>query len=421
MRKKIVKGSLLSLFDQSIVSASNFLMGVLVARSIAPTEFGTFSLLYTSIIILSGVQNALVTGPLRVFGVDTKNNDGTDHVHAQIFLQLLLGSVLVIGAVTYLHLYTAFSNDIILVFSICIFFVQFQELIRVIEVTKLNMAYLLTIDAITHGSRICILVLLYICDQMTTTVVFGVIILSCLFSVIHFNYKICKVRRLYSAFKRNALRSIRYGRWLLIETIAYTASTQVYLYFTDLWVGREEVAALNAVQIMLNVVNIVHIGVASYAIPVARKKLLDDGYSSWKKWIISVGGLLVMSTLIIVVILATFSETLLTYLYSPFYAQYAYLMKILALSTCLLALNVAFSAAFRTAGLPHVGVSAKIISGSVTILVAYPLINNYGVSGAAVGLLITQLLWVIVYIKYVMRGVLEEKSILKHIDKYHIK
>jgi O-antigen/teichoic acid export membrane protein len=193
-----------------------------------------------------------------------------------------------------------------------------------------------------------------------------------------------------------------------LETIAYSASTQVYLYLTALWVDTAAVGILSAVLVLMNAVNVILLGVMNHAVPVARQRLLVGGYDPWRRWLVRIGVFLTAGVGAFGLLASLAAEPLLTLVYGPAYAASAYLVPIVALQLFLSALNTVLSAAFRTAEMPHVGFAAKVASTLATLLLAYPLLQHWGAAGAAVGLVVTQLLWTATYVGYVGRGVLNQ-------------
>src|SRR5207249_6919511 len=54
--------------DQALLSATNFVTFVLIARSLLPSDFGWFVLLYSCLLFANNVQYAVITQPLNVLG-----------------------------------------------------------------------------------------------------------------------------------------------------------------------------------------------------------------------------------------------------------------------------------------------------------------------------------------------------------------
>lgn len=412
MMQKVTKDSLLSLLDQSIVSLSNFSTGIIIGKTLTPDGFGIYSLFFAGIMVFSGIQSSLITGPLRVLGVRPKGIDGSGYFKAQLYLQLLMGSLLFIGSIIFLSIFSSASDSLVVSFGICLFFFQLQELTRVINITKFALKTLLLIDVLNHGLRLGILLLLVAFGLLTTTSTFLVIAAaSTTGALIFINGIFSQSVKLQPIIKTMA-SNWNYGRWLLLESVTYSASTQIYLYFTAIWVDIQSTAALSAVQNILNIVNVLLVGGISIAVPVARQRLIEIGYLAWCQWLWKVGLVLTGGTAMLCLIVSVFAEPLLTHLYTPFFGNFWYLVPIMSISYCFRAVNTVLVTSFRTANLPQVGFAAHFISSIVTIMIASPLLSFWGVGGAAIGLAITQILWTVVYLFYVKRGYLLEENVM---------
>jgi len=208
-----------------------------------------------------------------------------------------------------------------------------------------------------------------------------------------------------------------YGKWLLLETVSFSISSQIYLYLVAYWIDRQSAGAFNAVQNMLNTVNVLLIGIMSYTLPLARMRLIEGYYAIWRRLLLKVGTLLSSVTFATVAIISIFSKYLLTLLYKPFYSDYSYLTYILALYYILMAVNTVFSTAFQTTNNPKIGFVAKFCSSIITLVLSYPLIMNLGITGAAIGLVLTQGIWFLVYMIYVLRGLLSQEYVMDHLLK----
>ncbi|HIK58130.1 MAG: hypothetical protein ABGZ19_10025 [Verrucomicrobiales bacterium] len=408
---KAINGSFVSVMDQGIVSLSNFLSVILVARAVSPEQFGVYSLFIAGIFFLSSLQSALITTPLRVLGVCPSGVENGGYFKAHIYLQGLLGGLLVLATVLILSALGMANIQVLLSFSVCLFFFQFQELVRVINITRLSFWPLLWIDALTHSLRIGSLLFLSAFKLLTPDTALLVIGVSSAIGAMAFLLgKIIKDPPSVPLLKIVKI-NWNFGKWILLEGIASFSSTQVYLYFIVLLLSTGAAGGLNAVQSLLNTVNVLLIGGISFATPMARRKLIDHGYKIWRRWMFQVGLVLTIGTSLIVLAISLFAEPLLTSLYSPFYAQYAHLVPILSISYCLMAVNTTFRTAFYTANLPQIGPVARSVSAVLTLTIAYPLLIRWGVRGAVFGLIFTQVIWILVYIFFIAKGTISAKKV----------
>jgi len=400
-----------SVADQCLVSLSNFTTSIIAAKILSPDNFGIFAMFYTGLFVLSGFQNALITGPLRIFGVSA--NKYKKYFCIQNQLQILLGLLIsVIMGISLLVFGIAEKNTVML-FLLCNFFFQLQELVRSIDLTKMQLKILFISDFATHLTRIGMFYLCFKLDILTINMTFLIIAASCCLGyVIRLDPQIIQIDKI--ALKEVSAQNMKYGKWVMLETIVYTLSTQAYLYVTAIFIDKPAAGALSAIQNLLNPINVISLGVLSYTIPVARKKLLESGYIEWKKWVVTSGSCLMICVIIILMFISFFSAPLIRLVYSEHYSKYYSLIPVLSVCYLLTILNGVLSAAFRTINMPQVGFYMKAVSAVFTIIASYPLLKYLNVYGAAIGLLMTQLIWAVGSVVLIKKGYMSKENIENH-------
>ena len=58
----------LTLLDQGLFSGANFLVNILLARWLAPEEYGAFAVAYSIFLLLAAFHTAVLTEPMMIFG-----------------------------------------------------------------------------------------------------------------------------------------------------------------------------------------------------------------------------------------------------------------------------------------------------------------------------------------------------------------
>ena len=79
-----------TLADQCVVSAANFLTIYLFARNLTPADFGTFMLAYTGLLLLTGMQGALLVQPHNVLAAPLSPVQYRRFTGALMIMQVLL-------------------------------------------------------------------------------------------------------------------------------------------------------------------------------------------------------------------------------------------------------------------------------------------------------------------------------------------
>jgi O-antigen/teichoic acid export membrane protein len=89
IRSWITKGSL-AIADQGLISGSNFLIGILLARWLIPTQYGAFSLAFSVFLLLSYVYQSLLAEPQAVFSGSTYSRCLRGYFKALLNIQCLV-------------------------------------------------------------------------------------------------------------------------------------------------------------------------------------------------------------------------------------------------------------------------------------------------------------------------------------------
>src|SRR5271154_3962226 len=79
-----------ALADQSVVSATNFLTSVMLARFMGLREFGIFALAWMVVLFANSIQNALIVAPMMSVGPQQEDKDKPRYFGAVFFHALLL-------------------------------------------------------------------------------------------------------------------------------------------------------------------------------------------------------------------------------------------------------------------------------------------------------------------------------------------
>ena len=88
------------LADQALSSLTNFVLGVVVARTVGLTDFGAFSLAFAAYLIVAGLSRAVTAQPLLIRYGDVSNSDWRRGASAATGMALLIGATAAIVALS---------------------------------------------------------------------------------------------------------------------------------------------------------------------------------------------------------------------------------------------------------------------------------------------------------------------------------
>src|ERR1700736_6849789 len=85
----VTKGGL-AILDQGLISGSNFLIGILLARWLIPAQYGAFSLAFSVFLLLSYVYHSLLSEPQGVFSGSAYRHCLRGYLKALLGIQAIL-------------------------------------------------------------------------------------------------------------------------------------------------------------------------------------------------------------------------------------------------------------------------------------------------------------------------------------------
>jgi O-antigen/teichoic acid export membrane protein len=404
----------LSVIDQSIVSGSNFLTGVLLGRLVTPAEYGVFVIAWTTLMIALSLQNALVCMPMSVIGTQKQEAQCPSYWGSLLMVQTVLSSgTCIFIAITGIILHSvsglSFSSpsvpSLIAATVISCFFLQGQEFFRRLLIVKLSLKQTLINDLVTNTIRIGgLLILVYTGNLGTITslyvIGFSLVVGASLGYFTLRNY----IRISYERFRLDFLESWHFGKWVMAEMLPYVLSVQGYTYLTALIIGAQQTAALGASQNLLNATNIIILSFTNVVTPIASRKYSDGGSRALGNFMIKAGILSAVPILGFYLLTMLFAQEILVLVYKQNYAGYGPLLIICTIFYILSYFNRSLQIILYAKKRPDIGFLAKSASLVVMIVLAYPLIKNYGVYGAAIGTVASQMVIFFSFILYLTRG-----------------
>jgi O-antigen/teichoic acid export membrane protein len=166
---QIARKGYVALADQSVISVTNFLTGVLLARFVEPDEYGAYVLASSALLLASGLQTQLISGPMAVIGAPKEGDDFKRYVTAlglgqAVMSALLAALAFAVVAIMFFTQASAGLKNAFLGMAVSLFFVQLQEFCRRALFSRLMTVHVLLNDAIFCAFRLGGLFLLWQLD-----------------------------------------------------------------------------------------------------------------------------------------------------------------------------------------------------------------------------------------------------------------
>jgi O-antigen/teichoic acid export membrane protein len=378
--------------DQCVASASNFAVGVVVARISGPVGLGAFTLAYTVWILLTTLHRSLITDPMTIQG-DMRGDDRDAFVRRGFAADVTLGlfAACVIAAIGSTLLVVGQHTFAIGLLSVApwIIVLDLQDYWRWIGFSQGTPRKSLVNDLLFNAVQ---------------ALAFGVVFVTgshSVFAVVSAWGVGAAVAAVYGLHQFSVRPSFRGGieflgsrwhmsRWLASERVASWGGTQLYLILAGAILGPAALGGLKAAQgLVAGPTNVVVNAGGSFGLPEASRQLSDNGWSGLIRVsrVVTGAGVVAAAACGVVVLIA--APELLRLLYGPEFVAYAPSARVFGVGIVVLAFGVGPILTHTATGKVRslfVTQLGRLVFSVVSVCV---LATAYGVTGAALSYLLT--------------------------------
>lgn len=385
-----VKKGLLALMDQGLISGSNFLIGVLLARWLVPEQFGAYALAFECLTVLCVIYSALFIEPMSVFGPSVYGNCLPEYwgVMLRIHLGAGLITMLVLGGSALVLRETAKSSSLpwallgIMLAAPCVLFFWAVRRAMYVNFTPQSAA----LGALIYCVIVSIgLALGRVFGSMSPFLAFLSMAAGALMagSVLGIWLKPSlkagpSLPRVVDVVQRHWT----YGRWALAGSVLITLSGSIYYPLLGKFRGLAETGTLKAVLNLSSPIGQLVVALSALLLPYAARRYHEEGAAgverlAWKFTWLSLGGALAYWLVFLL-----FSGPIVRFLYAGKYVETASLLPLLALGSVFRIAATVQAVALRAVQLPALVFVAFFISSAVGFLIGVPAVWAFGIRGA---------------------------------------
>lgn len=378
--------------DQAFVSAANFGTTIMLARGLTPKAFGEFVLLFAVLLLIVSVQSSIISQPHNVFGA---TRTGADYAHYTgnvtameitfaMAIALLIGCLALVGFIAEWRL-----APVLAALSPLVAAWLMQDFVRRALLTSGSVVAAFLNDVVGYGGQVAgILIALKIgtLDQLTAIIVLAVS------SGLAFALGLWQIRRMTGMIlHRQGLRETAhqhwdYGKWLLGGAILAWAAGGLYIAL--LVSGTVAAGAWRALYAIMGPVFVLIISMDSLIPAQVTRAQASGGLHAVRRFVVAVFVFTAPLVLIYGVIIALFPNLAIALLYGDRYDDYTWLLPLMGLFTLLAYIQQPIGLTLRGIGISQAIFRAQICSFAVAPVSGILLATQFGLIGAAVGMIV---------------------------------
>lgn len=250
-----------TLLDQGIVSLGSFIVNIFLARQLAPTEYGTFALLWGGLLGLQQINAALVFHPMSVRLVVA---EGEHHKELLSTSAVLVALACIPQCIVLSLALLAFGRGDILPSTVAWFALwQMQETMRRGLFAGFRHKLAIVGDAISYIGQVAIIGLFLIQGPLSLTNILYCMAATSGMAALVQAYQLGLSLRRPKDFRRTLLDFWMVGRWALVNNLASQLRFQILLWQLAALFGAVAAASFQATQNVVNLVNPIILGICN--------------------------------------------------------------------------------------------------------------------------------------------------------------
>jgi O-antigen/teichoic acid export membrane protein len=383
----------LAILDQGLISGSNFIISILLARWLMPDQYGAYAVAFGIYVMLSLVYQSLVLEPMGVFGGSVFRSNLRGYLRSLLSIHVAFSvticAALVVAWAVARHLSpgSAVAGALagVAVASPCLMLFSLARRTFYVELSP---------SAAAAGAFIystLVLAGLYLVYKHALLSPFVAFLLIALGALVTGTVLMLALRFRLSgsgpapAFRAAWGRHWRYGRWALAGCIAGWLPSYIYYPLLSSFTGMAQSGQLKALMNLTMPFEQTKGALLMLALPYAARVMAEDGKAGARllgsrlTWLSMFGAVLYWAIVI------PLHKPLFHFLYSGRYLEVAYLLPALALGQIFWSATFGPSIALRAMESPASVFVALAFATLVSLVVGVPATWAFGLKGAIWG------------------------------------
>jgi O-antigen/teichoic acid export membrane protein len=392
------------LFDQAILSATNFITGILLARFLGIETYGLFALLWMVVLFGLSFSQAFITKPMLSIGPQIETGNKRNYFSSLHTIQLVFSFLAFVISFFGLLILTPFpwfelpSSGLIFKIPIILALFLTYDFYRKYFFVSEQLKWPILIDGLLAFFQLSGIFILHLFGALSLENFLLLIIVIYALLNVFFYTKIAT-----PGFNINSLKSVLKKHYDFAKWLIGTALLQWLCgnFFIIAGGGILGTAAVGAVRIAQNIVGLTHVIFLAMEniVPVYAANHFKNGgikslYIFLKKLSLQSGVVIML----ILILLSAFAPQIIRLLYGEDFVPFSYILVGVCIIYLLVFIGHPLRFALRTLQLTKPIFIAYLFGAVFSLMSAYPLLKNWDMVGLLAGMFITQLIAQIVYI-----------------------
>ena len=385
--------TLVTLADQAVVSITNFLTGIIIARACSKEGLGLYMLGFSIILFATDMQTSVIATPYMVYAPRLKGRAHALYTGSTLIHQLVFCLITTIGVICAAFIVSRGSGPkglgpVLWALGLVIGLIVLREHARRITFARLRFKTTFILDACIGAGQIGGLLLLAHFGLLSVGRAYWAIGLLCGIAVLVWlwsdrNFYHLSISDSLADLKRNWVL----GKWVLASGLVWTIAMNLYPWILAAFHGVASTGVWAACLGVVSIANPALKGIQNLVGPKIAHVHATKGPKALHRLVLKITTLIAIPISLYCLAMFIWGNRLLTLLYGRQYAGNGLVVAILALNLLIGALAFSFSPALFAVDRAHVDFLINFTALFIMATLGLWMVHTYGVLGAAIGLL----------------------------------
>ena len=395
----VAKGGL-AIVDQGLVSGSNFLIGILLARWLVPAEYGAFSLAFSVLLLLTYVYQSLLSEPQAVFSGSAYRHCLRGYLRALLGIQVVVtvfGIVLLGGSAAVVYamgkadgLFGAMAGVAIASPCLLFFWLMRRSYYMNLAPARAAMGALIYFVLVTAG-----LVVAYRKGHISPFFAYSLMAVGALGTGLFLLSQVKKVLPPDTVEPPTASQAWHkhweYGRWALAASVVTWIPYYMYYPLVSLFSGMTAAGQLKALMNLSLPLEQTYTALAILFLPYAARVCRDKGISSSGPLVRRITLLFVAGAVVYWGLLIPFKGVAFHLLYGGKYLEVAPLIPYVALGTTMWSAAFGPAILLRAIESPDSIFYARFVASILSLVIGVPATKVFGLWGVMCSIIVANI------------------------------
>jgi len=386
-----------ALADQVMVSGSNFLTGILLARYLGLEAFGVFTLAWMAVLFVNSIQFSLISSPMMSIGPKQAEDKQPAYYGAVLLQQLIFSmfsaALMLMGIAASARLFPEWGVEPLiwpLVAASLAF--QVQDFIRRYFFTCGRSTVAFINDAVSYLGQIAVLAWLVFETTLTSAIALWTIAATSVLAIIlgFSSFESLRVDR--TIFRQTLQRHWVFSKWLTASALLQWASGNLFIVAAGSVLGAAAVGAMKAAQNIVGVTHILFQGLENIVPIQASRHFSSGGMASLTRYLRKVTIAAAIFVIPLLVLALVFPAFWLELVYGAEYAEYAFVLQWYAVIYVVMLIVMPLRIALRAQENTRPIFQAYLAMSIFSVVCALPAATYLGLHGVLAGILVTYML-----------------------------